>query len=585
MSESEPLLRGAFMHHQGVLALPGVLTLTQSRLTFEQDRLERLAGAAPWSLQLHEVRSVVSTALSRAVLVHSAHGTMKLSGRGAPILRDRLQALLDESKGVGSTTRYEPGERVLLYGGATVFRRSWLDATGLIELTTSRLRFLPSFAGRLFGPDARLELKLGDIQDARLVGVRRILELETRNGVHRIGGPLTSPILTTLLGLREEIPGVARSAVYSAALRRGRLAHPGQVVVSPARIRFVTTGMLDALVGAAEDIDLPLADVVRVDAAGRALELHAGASRTLLEVADAGQVLDMMTPLLARAPATDEPQLSEQGAFSAPEETERICAPWAERMASDVLAQRRMAGPCLLVIPRTRLKRFVVVQTDTAVVAVPAVGPKRDGSAIIIRYSEGLEPPRSEGVADVLELRTPNIAVQFLARTGSGFARAFWRGVPSQKPQLAPESTGPGTSPSVGVNRRDSYRVVHLLPLTARVSYEPVPDAQVDGASSLDVSLVNTSAEGLGLALPNPLPVGTELDVELNALPEEEEPFQVRMQVVHIQQTADDVRPYYHGLRVVDQSAPRRSRLQRMWANFRHEEAARRNRVNDELQG
>lgn len=590
MGETQPLFRGEFLHRTGILARVGHLTLTEDELSFEHGRVDRLAGAKPWSVPIEQVKAVKVVGLDRAVVVKAADAEYKLSGGTTSLLRDRLAALLAQRDGTADDkVRYEPGERVILYGPGVLFRPRWLDASGVAELTTSRFRFNPSFSARISGPNAALDLRIGDIVDVRLVGVRRVLEIELKNGVRRIGGPLASAFFVSILALREGgDTSAVRTTVYAGTIRNGALAHPGQMVVTQHRVRFVTTGMLDAMVGVKEDLDIALADIVRADAEDKTIVIRAGNDEHTFELDHADRCLDAIAPLVAAVPTAGEPALDERGAF-ATAELEQLITGWSEAIEPELLEEPRLATPVVVHTGGNRLHRRFLVQTKRAAFILPIRGPAGDKKRLtVIRYDEGLEPLGQDLNRNDLELKTTKRTLRLLTRTGNKLVKAFWDGVPEIGPREQPRGEKVLEPTEAGSERREAYRVALPMTVMCRVTIMTLGDGvessgkkpakihkspvELKAKMTFEGRLCDISAHGLGMTMEVPIPAGSEVLVQSDVT---DCKFKVLAKIVHHRAEGEDSPLFRHGVRVWDPDADSRARMQKAWAAYQRDELTR----------
>jgi hypothetical protein len=272
------------LYHRGPLAHPGRLILSNDLISFCPTRvLDRLAGAEDIIIPVDAITEVSAGGINHNLDLYVDDDLYRFSGRGAMRMHGRLMALLSEDTS-SEELLFDPGERVLLQGQAEFFVNNVMAVRGELTLTDLRLRFLPGLGiEQLLWNTTQLDARLDEIESWTLEGLRRRLHATIDGESIVIGGPLTPELFNHLEALLGD-PDVTFSAEevvlerWEVQLRRGPIAHPGELQFTPTFVYFKPTGLLDAMVGV-KDIKFPVEDMTRLSIRGwpeRKLLVRAG---------------------------------------------------------------------------------------------------------------------------------------------------------------------------------------------------------------------------------------------------------------------------------------------------------------------
>jgi hypothetical protein len=389
-------------------------------------------------------------------------------------------------------------------------------------------------------------------------------------------------------------------------------------VLTRSRLRFVTTGRWNAAVGLSEDLEVSYGHINRIGVRGRAVDVFTTKGVLPLEIPAAGRFLETVAPMLAEVAGPNEPDLDRDGAFLITEDGLELCKPYKELFTEERHAEVKLVGPVVLHEPKRRAKRLYLVQTETGTVLLPTGGAK-DREVIEIPYDEGLEPMAGSTARTVLVLTTQKRSRRLHPRTGNAFVRRFWQEVPvdlAERVYVRRETNKEEERPADYHDRRDTFRteLTATIDSTLRVlsvpeeplvappkkpgpkrakkmeelppEDRPLPDEELGprppdaGAEEeLPFSLFDISAEGVGLRLETPLPLGAQ--VRLLLLDEGVE-FLVQVRVVHVQDRRTRTGRFQVGCAVSDPDPEAREALQGLWTTLQRTEISRRS-TGDEL--
>jgi hypothetical protein len=313
------------LHHRGPLAHPGTLSLTAETLTFHPTRtLDRLAGAEDILLPVDTITELTAGGINNNLDLYVGEDLHRFSGRGALRVHTRLLALLaEDDENAAINVQFEVGERVLLHGQAEYFVNDLMAVRGELCLTDRRLRFLPGLGlEQLIWNAAQIDVPLDRLQEWSLKGIRRRLNIRVDDENLVLGGALTPQLFNLLESLigDAELSRTADEVVldtWPVHLRRGPIAHPGELRFTPTHIHFFPTGVLDAMVGV-KDFNFPIQDITRISIRGwpeRKLVIRVGHEVHSFRLNDVTERFDGLRQLIRdrhyqiafRAPGADTP--------------------------------------------------------------------------------------------------------------------------------------------------------------------------------------------------------------------------------------------------------------------------------------
>ena len=296
------------LHHRGPLAHPGRLRLTKYNLTFEPTRtLDRLAGAEDIVIDVESISELSAGGINNNLDLYVEEVLYRFSGRGALRVHTRLLALLaEDDESSTSHVPFEKDEPVLLHGQAEYFVNDLMAVRGELCLTDRRLRFLPGLGlEQLIWNAAQVDVPLKNLQEWSLEGIRRRLHIRVDDEVIVLGGALTPQLFNTIEGLvgDTELSRTADEVVldtWPVQLRRGPIAHPGELRFTPTHIHFFPTGVLDAMVGV-KDFSFAIQGITRISVRGwpeKKLVIRAGHEVHTFRITDVHERFDGLLQLV-----------------------------------------------------------------------------------------------------------------------------------------------------------------------------------------------------------------------------------------------------------------------------------------------
>ena len=307
--EAAPLLSAdECLLHKGALAYPGRLALSDCMLSFTPSRtLDRLAGASDLDIEVDQITELSAGGINHNLDIYVGETLHRFSGRGAIRVHNRLLALIaEDDETPPDVAVFRPGERVLLQGQGELFVNELIGVRGEITFTDYRLRFAPGLGlEQLIWNTTSLDAPLESVQGWALKGMRRRLHLTIDGEQIIVGGPLAPRLynmLETLLGDAENTVTADEIivATWDVNLRRGPVAHVGQLEFTPTHVNFKPTGLIDALVGV-KPFDFAISDVTRISVRGwpeKKLIIRAGHQVFAFTMADINERFDDIKALV-----------------------------------------------------------------------------------------------------------------------------------------------------------------------------------------------------------------------------------------------------------------------------------------------
>lgn len=518
------------LQRRGPLAYEGKLIVTDRRVFFEASRLSRLTGAKAFQLKIEDITSVALVGIARLLVIKAGVETARFMGPGARRVHARLNSQLlqirspDSMFGVEARSLFEEGEKVVFQGTLERYLNPVLSASGDVTLTDRRFRFTPlSTLDRLLFDGAPVDLPLDEIKSSKMVGVRHRLELKTHDRRLLFGGSNAGRVYALLGGVMyvEEEGSSAESATQGAlatwevSLHRGPIAHKGTLVVGSQRLRFATSGMLDALVGA-HDVDLALADVERIALRGvadRRLVLRADGQDYLLSMAQVSERFQDFIELLLRTDGSDDPEVLETGEVGDGDLVAKLLGSWVNHLGRITESRVAMFGPAVHLGGKgTFARRGWMCLTQRRILFLPAGGP--DGREDLLAVpTQGVKVPMdSDDQHESLDLKGKGFNISLLLRGGQPLVDEFWARVSEGRwtrqagraKQLAAQDVSKQADEAEAkfsqrrgqLNRRESFRIFVPVEIQARVELDPEPGRKV---APIFCRVMDVSLGGMGV--------------------------------------------------------------------------------------
>ena len=181
-------------------------------------------------------------------------------------------------------------EDVLLNCGIQLHGYNLITISGELTITTERLFFTPNTVERLLWSkkQAHVEITLAHLSSIKIVGLRRRLELKTKDDTWLFAGSNVPEIYGALKAIEDcihvKIPlNQLVHTQWNVRMFQGAVAYPGRLIITVRRISFEATGLFDAIAGFRETTHIPLVNIDQIQIRRLGLE-------RCLEILCGGQV-------------------------------------------------------------------------------------------------------------------------------------------------------------------------------------------------------------------------------------------------------------------------------------------------------
>jgi hypothetical protein len=531
------VLRIEILDDRGLFARSGHAVLTHDELSFEPSRIDAILGAEAWTVLLMDIDRLERSGFDLALVVHTPDGARRLLGRGADLLHERLAMVL-------ARRTASPRERVLLEGRAelAIDEADWRGGT--LKVTRQGLRFRAD--------ELNVSVSIFAVGHLEYHAVRRVLEVQTTDGLWRISGPLALPCFALLAGLRENPTLDSRFEVWDGARVHNNRERAGRVVLTAERFRFTSTSLIDALAGADETFDWPLAEIDRVALRGRnntQIGVTSEGCEVVFRVPDAGMAFGFIRDALASVAAPGEPPPSTAGAVLDAEGLSRFSGHDATVM---------LAAPVVLLPEAGVAERAWLVVTDKHLRIEGLAGVRT------LEWPD-LHGPEGEP-GPLLALRTETESIAMLPRGGARTAMLFWAKRPMPPKRMLDTLRGrpsDDTDASESRNRRESYRVSapgrFLITITAKA----------EGAEPETLQLNDLSLGGLAVLRTDALTVADRYVVRV---PNGAGAIELEAEVVHSVPRGTRKLPWRSGMAFRNATPDVMQELSEVWMAFQREE-------------
>ena len=417
------------MRLQGPLAYSGVLTLTDQRMLFRPTgRLDRMIGVRAFTVSTTEISNTRLKGLERNLFVTVGDEEYRFAGEGARRVHLRLESLLNPH---GEQSLFDPTERVLVQGAASIYPNGLISTRGEITLTDRRIRFRPGRGLETFiWRFNALDEPLSWVRTIRYSTIQRLLLIEGESGSFHFGGPLVPKLHSSLraMGVSEASTQILRKTerlkglvAWEAQYIRKLIHHPGLLVAGPRNLSFTPRGRLDSMVGA-RNITIPLANLTRIEVSGlvdKNLILESAVTTWAFALENPEARLKILPPLMTQALIED---LEEGGGGALG--FDALMEVWKDRLELDPAEPLLLTGPVLYWEKENAAVRGAVGITTKTVVFLPAAPPSERTKHRQFPLED--ITPMDTTDASGIHMETPDGELHFTPLTGEGFTEAFW---------------------------------------------------------------------------------------------------------------------------------------------------------------
>ena len=156
--EERTLVEITGLLHDGILASPGRITLTDRTLRFAPKATYKLLGVKTFAIPIAEVAGAEVEGINRLLRVRTSQRVYVFSGGQIRVIRDRLASMIDTIEDVEAV--YDEDERILSVFAAQRPVGKVMSTEGTIVLTNKRIHFQPGGVGGLLWRKAGFSLDI-----------------------------------------------------------------------------------------------------------------------------------------------------------------------------------------------------------------------------------------------------------------------------------------------------------------------------------------------------------------------------------------------------------------------------------------
>lgn len=529
LADEEHLGKGEASMMIGPLSVTGEITLTSKRIHFEPNRLNKLVGVKPLTLETRSIKQLSIVGIDRVITVVANEKTFKFMGKWAKTVHDRLQGQLHGIEDHNQTLDgFALDERYILQTTLDYSATTVVMVGGDVTVTARHVRFTPGVLEKLMWRDLRIEVDIEQIEDLELTSPRR-MQFRIGEDKYPFAGAAAARTYAAIWAARQHIvSGLPNREfvfeVTAASIQRGVLSHPGILVQTRTELTFFLGGALDALVGIPAVSHYRWADMGQIDLSqpGK-LGVETSSQRVVFLIPNLGDLETAYLRGFCRLNTEDRnvlglndtPFLQDQDREEAAAITEQLGLTWGDRLPK--LAGQTLAlwGPALRVSRKVGCRRGHIGVFDEYVLWIPEGGTALGVNPLVLPIAHLQRVEFGDNSGSDLRLHLGGNELRLLPATEQRFTQPFWQMVGDRAAEISvlqqDGKEAPNQSPDVW-NRRTTYRVGlplrHHIPLELRLM-------GTDERPVLLGRLTNLSLGGIGFASATTLQTGTTVLVSM----------------------------------------------------------------------
>lgn len=569
------LYEGPCRSMRGPLATVGRVEVRVGAIAFEPSRLDRIAGARSFVLAPNELTRII---LRDDHLLELTAGDVShtLEGKDVADLEHAIRrALVLDPKARAKRPTLAPSERVVLVVPARVTSERGLRC-GTLTVTSTRLYFAHAGIDKIEGGPVGFDVQLDQVRDVHFDAKRgahvTLVVDQGELSVYEVVTPRSAAVFAVLCGLDE------RTALHQGGFRT----HEATLVVGQERVRglFAFTRHILRFEAQGETrvpLELPLAELSRVERDGSRLVIRHALQRYGFEVEDGDRAFDELVRLLADLRPRGEPRADDVGCYEQPT-IERLVAAHGLQILGFTPGRFALGGPAVVVTAKEGARRGALLLADLGAVFLP-FGDGTEPRLIARIESLTARPPEDDPTHGGFDQRGSGASLgesfEVFPFGGSGFLERFrlrlkrlaeasrdssadWGDYAQSQDAVAP----------TGLNRRSSYRVRPRE--SVRTSISPVSSG-LGGASedaAQEARLTDLSADGCHLVSDRPVLAATVEVAIHGSVP----PTNMLADVVYETRPSSLSPLFNYGLRFVKRNPEQERRLRELWMEYQRRE-------------
>ena len=515
----------AGLFHEGLIATPGVVTLTDQRLFFvpkasyRNSPTAKLVGVKSVEFATSTIERAEIEGLSRILKVHAGGRHYAFSGPKIRVVRDRIASMLVDID--ASWADFRDNERVLSVTDAERPVGKLLSTEGQLVVSTERVRFRPSGVGGLVWREASFSCPISEIESMDLTGRRGQLSLRTKDEVYLVtcsslaGRSSLAEVHGTIRSVQDHV-SMGESLVtlevteHRVLVHRGALAIRGSAVVTGRRFSFIPA-VLDRIAGGAERIEVLHSELLEIrmpPRVNRRLILGVEQGPVAVSFDNREGMFDHFIACLGAMPGVAERKITED--CETPKDVQtKVFRLWRERLPA-VADKVELFEPAVYLNERGAAQPGWLSLRGRYGHWLPATHPETGAAVVTLPLRQVHRSEEQDPASSRVEFSIRGHRFCFVPRGGASVQREFWKITSRHRvggERVVPEET------LDDLNRRETYRV---LPTT-----EPLPlilgQLHVEGKKPriLQGELVDFSMGGCGVVVADRVEDADELYLQV----------------------------------------------------------------------
>jgi hypothetical protein len=501
------------LYHDGLIATPGLVVITDRRLVFTPNAAYQLLGAKSVEFATNTIERAEIAGLNRILKVHAGGQQYAFSGPKISVIRDRVASMLVDVD--ASWADFQDNERVLSVSDAQRPVGKLLATEGQLVVSTERVRFRPSGVGGLVWREASFSCPISEIESMDLTGRRGQLSLRTKDAVYLVTCNSLPEVHGTIRSVQDHI-SLGESLItlevteHRVLMNRGALAIRGAAVVTGRRFSFIPAG-LDRLAGGAERIEVLHNELLKVEMpprVNRQLVLEVEDRSVTVRLDNREVVFDYLIARLCAGVGVAEAKLTEDCESRKDVQT-KVFRLWSEHLPEGV-DKVELFEPAVYLNERGAAQPGWLSLRGRYGYWLPTTSPDTGAAVVTLPLRQVFRGEERDPASSRIDFSIRGHKFCFVPRAGASVQEEFWKITSRHRvgtPKVVPEETVDD------LNRRETFRV---LPTD-----EPLPlvlgQIHVEGKKPriFQGGLVDFSLGGCGIVVADRLEDADELYLQV----------------------------------------------------------------------
>lgn len=501
------------LYHDGLIATPGLVTVTDQRLLFTPNAAYELLGAKSVEFATNTIERAEIEGLNRILKVHAGGRQYAFSGPKIHVIRDRVASMLVDVD--ASWADFQDNERVLSVSDAQLPVGKLLATEGQLVVSTERVRFRPRGVGGLVWREASFSCPISEIESMDLTGRLGQLSLRTKDAVYLVTCNSLPEVHGTIRSVQDHV-SLGESLItlevteHRVLMNRGALAVRGTAVVTGRRFSFIPAG-LDRLAVGAQRIEVLHNELLEIEMSprvNRQLVLGVEDGPVAVRLDNREVVFDYLIARLSAGVGVAEAKLTEDCESREDVQT-KVFRLWSEHLPEDV-DKAEFFEPTVYLNERGAAQPGWLSLRGRYGYWLPATYPENGAAVVTLPLRQVYRGEEQDPASSRIDFSIRGHKFCFVPRAGASVQQEFWK---ITSPHLMGRARVVPEEILDDLNRRETYRV---LPTD-----DPLPlilgQVHVEGKKPriLQGGLVDFSLGGCGVIVADRLEDADELYLQI----------------------------------------------------------------------